>query len=215
MRRDLPRPADLLGRAEPDNLEVASRLARETLSGLDPGAVAERSGAIPSDVGLALAYLGAELGVRLPGWTVHLADGSLLNPYEQVLVLHYLSATGPVPPVREPITFAEVPSGEFYSPAFDRRARIPLLRAFGEDPERVVACAAPLGGRRVDVGDVAVSIPAFPRVEIVPCFHRGDEEFPPDVTLLLSSSIASYLSTEDIAHLAGLTASRIIKESRK
>ena len=56
---------------------------------------------------------------------------------------------------------------------------------------------------------------AFPEVEIILVFWRGDDEFPPDVKLLLSSSIASFLSTEDIAHLAGLTASRIIKESRK
>jgi hypothetical protein len=177
--------------------------------------VAARSGARFLGEGLELVYLGTTLRVRLPGWTVHMPDGTPQNPYEQVLVLHYLASTDPVQPPGDPITFNEVPSGEFYSSAFDRRAKVPLLRAFGADPERARACAAPLGGTRSDHGDLAVSVPAFPRVEIILVFWKGDEEFPADVKLLMSNTIAAYLSTEDIAHLAGLIASRIIKESRK
>jgi hypothetical protein len=190
-------------------------MAREKLAGLDPAAVAGRSGAALAGDHLELVYLGAPLDVRIRDWTVLHPDGTEQNPYEQVLVLHYLSGTDPVPPPGDPVTFGEVPSGEFYSSAFDRRARVPLLGRFGTRPERVLACAAPLGGRPVDHGDLAVCVPAFPRVELILVFWKGDEEFPPDLKILLSSSIASFLSTEDIAHLAGLTASRIIKESKR
>jgi hypothetical protein len=215
MKNDLPSPIDLIRLAEPDNLDVAARLAREKLAPLDPASVAARSGADRTGDGLGLDYLGTPLHVHLPGWIVHYTGGPEINPYEQVLVLHYLASSDPVPSPSEPITFTEVPSGEFYGSAFDRRAKIPLLAAFGEDPERALACAAPFGGTRADHGDLAVSVRAFPHVEIILVFWKGDDEFPPDVKLLLSSSIASFLSTEDIAHLAGLTASRIIKESRK
>ncbi len=215
MKSDLPSPIDLIRLAEPDNLHVATRLAREKLASLDPGAVAGRCGAGHDGDGLDLDYLGTPLRVHLPGWVVHHAGGPELNPYEQVLVLHYLASTDPVPRPADPITFTEVPSGEFYGSAFDRRAKIPLLAAFGENPERALECAAPFGGTRADHGDLAVSVRAFPHVEIILVFWRGDDEFPPDVKLMLSSSIASFLSTEDIAHLAGLTASRIIKESRR
>ncbi|MBW2262486.1 MAG: DUF3786 domain-containing protein [Deltaproteobacteria bacterium] len=215
MMNDLPNPVDLIKLAEPDNLDVAARLAREKLGALDPAVVAARCGAGIVDGGLELVYLGTTLHVRLPGWLIHYAGGPELNPYEQVLVLHYLASSDPVPPPDDPITFTEVPSGEFYGSAFDRRAKIPLLAAFGEDPERAIACAAPYGGTRAEHGDLAVSVRALPNVKIILVFWKGDNEFPPDVKLLLSSSIASFLSTEDIAHLAGLTASRIIKESRR
>ena len=215
MTADLPSPVDLIKLVEPDNLDVAARLARERLASLDPAAVAARCGASLEGDGMTIVYLGTPLVVRTPGWVVHYEGGPELNPYEQVLVLHYLASTDPVPPPADPITFTEVPSGEFYGSAFDRRAKIPLLAAFGEDPERALACAAPFGGTRAEHGDLGVSVKAFPEVEIILVFWRGDDEFPPDVKLLLSSSIASFLSTEDIAHLAGLTASRIIKESRK
>ena len=99
--------------------------------------------------------------------------------------------------------------------AFQRRARNPLLKVFGEAPSRAVPAAETLGGRPVDHGDVAVAIPAFPNVEIILVFHEGDEEFPAEVGLLLSGNITSYLSTEDIATLSGMTAWKLIKGAKK
>lgn len=215
MKTDVPSPIDLIRLVEPDNLDVATHLAREKLATLDPLSQANRCGAVLHEGHVELVYLGTPLRILVPDWTVHLPDGSPLNPYEQVLVLHYISSDSPVPPPTDPIAFSEVPSGEFYSSAFDRRAKKPLLEAFGENPDRALAAAAPLGGTRADHGDLSIRIPALPRVDLILAFWKGDDEFPPDVSLLLSSTIAAYLSTEDIAHLAGITAFNIIKESSK
>lgn len=215
MKRDLPTPAEMLGRAEPDNLEVAARLALEKLTRMDAATQAEHCGAVMAAGGLDLVYLGTPIRVRLPGWSVEIADGPAFSPYEQVLVLHYLSSDEPVPPEADPISFSDVPSGEFYTSAFDRRARIPLLRAFGERPERVVAPALAMGGRSIERGDVGVAIPAFPRIEVILAFWRGDEEFSPEVSVLFSNNVASFLPTEDIAHLAGIVTERVIKGARK
>jgi hypothetical protein len=212
-------PLEAIKLVEQDNLEVAERMALEKLAAQDPRAQARRCGAelVEDDTGahLRLVYLGTPLQVTLPDHRVLLPDATELNPYERVLVLHYLTGEGPVPPESEPITFRQVPSGAFYAAAFDRRAKKPLLSVFGNDPEAAMEAARGLGGTRVTGGDAAVRIPAFPRVDLTLVFHRADEEFPADTTLLLSSSITAFLSTEDIATLAGMTAYKLMKGVRK
>ena len=216
---DSPKSAlEMIEHVEQDNLEVARKMATQKMATLDPEHQARRCGAdvAEDDTGrhLAFGYLGTPVRVTIPGCKVLLPDGSEMNPYERVLVLHYITSDGPVPPDSDPITFKEVPSGAFYSAAFDRRAKNPLLGVFGDDPSRAVKAAESLGGRRADGGDVAVTVPAFPMVDITMVFYRADDEFPADVNLLLSSGITAYLSTEDIATVAGMTAYKLIKGAR-
>jgi hypothetical protein len=212
---DKPNPLEMIKLVEQDNLEVAEKLALESLSTRTPEDVASRCGATIEGDHLTLVYLGTPLAITIPDYKVVMPDGREMNPYERVLVLHYLSGEGPVRAAGDPITFKEVPSGPFYDAAFQRRARNPLLGVFGEDPARAVRAAEALGGRPLEHGDVAVTIPAFPNVQIILVFHEGDEEFPPEVGLLLSGNITSYLSTEDIATLAGMTAWKLIKGANK
>lgn len=214
-----PRSAlEMIEHVEQDNLDVARKMATEKMATLDPQYQARRCKAelAEDDTGphLAFGYLGTVVRVTLPDCKVLLPHGKEMNPYEGVLVLHYITSDGPVPPDSDPITFKEVPSGAFYSAAFDRRAKKPLLGVFGNDPSCAVQAAESLGGRRADGGDVAVTVPAFPMVDITLVFYRADDEFPADVNLLLSGGITAYLSTEDIATVAGMTAYKLIKGAR-
>ncbi len=214
-----PNPLETIRLVEQDNLDVAERLALSKLASLDIERQALRCGARLVDDGgqrhLSFDYIGTPLRVTTPEHLVYLPGGKELEQYERVLVLHYLSSDGPVLPEREPITFKEVPSGEFYSSAFDRRAKKPLVAVFGANPERAVPAAESIGGRLDRGGDVAVTIPAFPRIDITLVFYRADEEFGADVSLFMSSQITSYLSTEDIATLSGLTAYKLIRGAKK
>jgi len=55
------------------------------------------------------------------------------------------------------------------------------------------------------MGDVSVTIQAFPKVPITFIIWRGDEEFPPNGTILFDSSIKdNLLSAEDISELVSM-----------
>ncbi len=206
-----------------NNLEVSRGIAVDLLQGLDARVQAERCGAVlhlEQGTGgldrMEMRFMGEDIEIRIPEWEAHRArDGSRLDAREEILVLHYLGSTGAPPPDGDPITFGEVPSGEFYMAAFRRRAVGPLLAAFGQSPDGLLAASAPLGGTATAGGDAAVLVPALPRIDVTVVVWKGDDEFPPDATLLLSRGIASYLTTEDVAVLCGTIAVRLMKESWK
>jgi hypothetical protein len=122
--------------------------------------------------------------------------------WDAILILHYLGSDAPVPPKGEPIAFADMIEGKFYDPAFQGRCRVPLERKFGAAPDK-------LGGCAWDRGDVSVVVPAFPRVDVHLVLYRGDDEFPPSATVLFSSTVASFLSAEDVAVLGGAVVGRM------
>jgi hypothetical protein len=122
---------------------------------------------------------------------------------DQVLLLHYLITATGAPIENKWITFREVPSGPFYYPSFVKRAIAPLVACFGDDPEGLKKVGTKMGELMSEPGDIAVRILALPRVPVVLSLWKGDDEFPPEGNILFDASIISYLSTEDIAYLAG------------
>lgn len=204
---------------EQDNYRVALDLAREELSALDPQKQALRCGArlVDSTGGkvIELKYLDCTCEIDHPGGAIRIKgrDDSL-SEWEQILVLHYLISRSPVPPEGEPIVFSQVPSGVFYDSAFKRRVKNHFLSVFSRRPELLEPAAEKLGGEKYESsGDVSVSIPPLPKVSLYFVLWKADEEFPADMNLLMSSTIASYLPTEDIAVLGGIAAGKLIKHA--
>jgi len=65
------------------------------------------------------------------------------------------------------------------------------------------------------MGDVSVTIQAFPKTPITFVIWRGDEEFPPNGTILFDSSIKNnLLSPEDIAELVSMIVYSMIAKVR-
>ena len=141
-----------------------------------------------------------------------------LSLQEQVLLLHYLRGswkTRGASPTGEWVAFQDIPDGRFYLDAFQKRAKLPLLKAFGADPERLQDLAAQVfGAVPVDFGDVSVRVDALPLVPLVLTLWKGDDEFPPEGSLLFDQSISRILSAEDVAWLAGMVVFPLIGLSR-
>jgi hypothetical protein len=127
---------------------------------------------------------------------------------QQILILHYLKgawASGGAPVTGQWISFQEVPDGRFYMDAFQRRAKNPLLQAFGERPERLIGIAGDAyGAVPLDQGDFSVVVKALPLVPMALVLWKGDDEFPPEGNILFDRNISGILSAEDIAWLAGM-----------
>ena len=208
---------------EQDNYSVALDLARRTFAAQDPAEQARRTGCRlvgepePDRLVVEVRYLDLTCRVTHPEGHVSIAGSQEALPdWEQILVLHYLVSTGKVPAPDDPIIFSQVPSGAFYEAAFQRRVKNHFLSLFGRTPELLLPAAERLGGGKHEgvTGDIGVRIPAFPRVDLFFILWKADAEFPADVNLLMSSSIASFLPTEDIAVLGGIAAGKLIRYAR-
>lgn len=123
---------------------------------------------------------------------------------DQVLIAHYLLGASDETETGEWITFRDIPDGHFYYDAFLRRARDPFIKTFGQNPELYEKVASMIGGTPVkELGDVAFDFRVFPKITVRIVLWKGDEEFPPEASILFDRNIQFFLPVEDIAYLSG------------
>jgi len=196
--------------------ELAYKLACDQLANIDNiEQQCVKSGAqyqvIDSKRVITTEYLNRACLISLPDIGISLMDSEETIPLrDKILILHYLSQAKGTPLTNKVISYKELPEGSNYFPIFSKRAIKPILDRFSKEPKRLVDVAAKLGGYKVDYGDVAVTINAFPRVPITFVLWKGDEEFPPEGNILFDSTIPDYLSTEDINVLCEAIAWRLV-----
>ena len=198
-----------------DDYKQALALGKEELSGKDLNQIAvyagaEMRGGEEERSCICLEFLKKEILISWPDieFSYNKTPEKEVSIQEKVLLLHYLHGAyalkGPTV-VGEWISFQEVPDGKFYLDAFHRRARDPLVRAFGEKPELLERLAKEaFQAVPADQGDVSVIVQALPLVPIELILWAGDDEFPPSGNILFDRSIIDIISAEDIAWLSGM-----------
>jgi len=194
-----------------DDYKRAFELAKEKLKAMNPKRIADQSESKfevedTKNPCLKLNFLNREVTIQWPEVKFLPLSGEKEVPIqEQVLILHYLLGCPGSKIQREWIAYQEIPDGRFYLDAFVRRAKEPMLKAFGPQPELLVELSEKVyGAIPFDQGDFSVVIQAFPKVPVALVLWRGDEEFPPDGNILFDRSITEILSAEDVAWLAGM-----------
>ncbi len=187
----------------------ALALARQQLAQRDPRELARRAGVAYDDRGegqglFVLPFIGQPLQVTFP-------DGrALARDAVTLLLLHYLLRADGYPLGDRWIAFRELEDGLLYDQAFRSRLEPALLHAFAHDLERFEQAARALGGSPLALGDKAFSLDVLPRIRMALIFYRGDEEFPPGVSVLFDSAASHYLPTEDLAILGGMLAGKLM-----
>ncbi len=201
-----------------DDYKESFRLASVELKKRDPASLAKAAGAVFSpDKGLIVSFLGTEYRVAIHPQT----DIAKVNSEEEVsipdkiLIAHYLLGATGKKPAGKLITFRQIPDGQFYFEAFQRRARDPLANYFGDNGRLFVKCAEMLGAVPVEIGDFGMEFSVFPHIRIQLVLWSGDEEFPADATILFDESVHRILSAEDIAVMCGSLVYRLIGLGRK
>ena len=134
---------------------------------------------------------------------------------DKILILHYFTQAKGTPLTNKLISFKELPEGTHYFPTFYLRAIKSLVSCFGKEPHRLLDIAKNLDGRKADYGDAAVTINAFSRVPITLVLWQGDDEFPPEGSIMFDSTISDYLPTEDIIVLCETTVRRLVKAAKE
>ncbi len=198
-----------------DDYKAAIALAVAELQQINPKRLENRTGAQhfveAAHEGLIVPYFGQPRRVSWPEVRISPGEGQKDIPLtEQILILHYLLHASGEPLTGRTIDFRQVPEGGFYWSAFVSRAKTPLLSTFGHDLALYTKVAASLGGEPLPLGDAAARFQAFPRVPVTHVLWGGDEEFPPEASILYDETIPGYLPTEDIAALSGASVYRLM-----
>ncbi|MDQ1334160.1 MAG: hypothetical protein QG552_1110 [Thermodesulfobacteriota bacterium] len=197
--------------AKMDDYNKAVELGIAGLTEKNPKRIADLSGAAfdPGSDGktaLRLDFLGRGVTVAWPELRISFSEsGDEMPIQEQILLLHYLNGAKGAAPTGDWIAYQEVPDGKFYLDAFIRRAKNPMVGVFGNQPELLVKLATKrYGASPLNEGDLSVRVQALPLIPVALILWRGDEEFPPEGTILFDRNVSEILSAEDIAWLAGM-----------
>lgn len=204
-----------------DDYRESFRLASEQLVAADLEKIAERAGVTFSrrdggPVEMGLNFLASPFVVQVGDRVQVMREGQENDvPLpEKIIIAHYLLHASGKPATGQLITFRQIPDGHFYYDAFQRRARDPLLAAFGNNRELFLTCGRLLDGKPVDSGDFGMSFQVLPRTTIRLVLWEGDDEFPPEASILFDSIIREDFSAEDIAVLSGMLVYRLMGIAR-
>jgi hypothetical protein len=151
---------------------------------------------------ITLKFLNRVYRISLLDMTISLAESSeTIELRDQILILHYLTGAKGTPLSGELIAYQELREG----------APKPLIDYCGANPERLPEISSLIGGCQTNLGDIAVTIPAFSRVPVTVVIWRGDDEFPPNANILFDKTILDYLPAEDINVLCQSIVWRLVK----
>lgn len=141
------------------------------------------------------------------------ADGKTPGIEAAILLLHYLSFFQcQAEQANKWVSLKEIPNGGIlFYPAFHKTAIQGLIKAFGDRPELLLACAARLGGQAAKFGDAAAVFQVFPKIPLCAAIWEGDEEIAANATILYDPSITYFLHIESIIGVGGHLARRLIK----
>jgi len=135
-----------------------------------------------------------------------------------ILILHYLlgilrygyKQTG------QWISFKELKGGNSYLPAFQKNTIRPMVDRLRSDPEGVFRdfrnSIERFGGQLVVGGDCSVEIMTFSEIYIRVVLWRGDDELPPEASMIFDKGLTEVLSTEDMAVFLDFVAHSILGE---
>ncbi|MDH7576782.1 MAG: DUF3786 domain-containing protein [Bacillota bacterium] len=131
---------------------------------------------------------------------------------EKALILQYLSQAPGDPLTNRWISYSELPNGMYHDRPFKVEAVEPLAEIFGGQPGKLLEVAHTLGGRELMIGDVGVTIPAFPRILVAIILWVADEEFPARANIVFDAVTPKYLSTAAV-YVLGSIITRRLKEA--
>jgi hypothetical protein len=185
---------------------LRNRLADHTFDEL-----IRRSGARRlDDARIGLRCVGRDYVVGYPDGIVLDAGGAPAEVGTAILLLLYLLESTGRNLEGEWVSFEQLPGGAGYMGSFRGRVIGPVLRTFGSDPSALARAAEALDGEPLALGDVAVRLPALPRVPMAYILWGGDAEFAASASVVFDASVEGYLDAEAVTVLAELATRRLV-----
>lgn len=205
-----------LDSAVPRNYRDAYERACALMKGRDPRIDAETAGVDYVDLGegrgrFTIPLLNKRFEVDWPGLQVREVGGGEPSYVVQLLLLHYLLISDGIALRGQWVSFRDIPDGRVYYPAFRGGSEKRLLERFGPDAAAFRSAAEALGGRPLDLADHAYAFDLLPRLPMAVLLWEGDDEFPPELHILMDATAGNYLPTEDLAVIARYLAACLLR----
>lgn len=199
-----------------DHYEQALLLGLEAFARKDPGRIAQKARAEFMDRCVILPHLDRKISLNVDSrrFTI-LETGEEVPIWLAILTVHYLNNADGSEPKGKLKHFREFKEGHFYEPAFNRQTKEILIKAFGENPEPMIAAGKKLRGKIVKSGDAAVELPYFPCLPITCIVWRGDEEFPAEASVLFDETAEVFFSAEDMAVAGQMAVVELLRASER
>ncbi len=207
-----------------DDYKMALRLGKERLKDRNPHLICRYAGMDieekESNIIFKIRWLNRDVEIQWPEFHMEYVEGGRELPIqESILILHYINGcmeAGQRELTNNWISFKDIPDGRFYLDAFNKRAKDPLVDAFGKDPDLLIPVISSLyAGEALDLGDVSIKISPLPLIRVLLVMWKGDEEFPPEGNILFDENISQILSAEDIAWLSQMIVFPAVGELRR
>jgi len=196
------------------NLETTLRIAIENFQVKDPSEMSWKSKCSfnTEKKTFMVPFMRKDFCVSYPSGEIDFCNNSEEVPIIwKILMLHYLVRATGTPLTGNSISYKELPGGDIYFNPFKKRTILPFLKIFGTNPRKLLEITESIGGVVSNMGDYSVTINVLPRIPITYVLWEGDDEFPPNATVLFDETAKEYLHTEDFAFVASLTVYEMAK----
>jgi hypothetical protein len=116
----------------------------------------------------------------------------------QVIILTYLLSAREIPLADRLVAVGSLKGGKCFFQGAHSFPLDPLIAQYGRDVNGFLDRGLSLGAVQEDYGDVSVRFPAFPRIAVVMVLWRGDDEFPPRLSVVFDASVDQHLPLDAI-----------------
>lgn len=133
-------------------------------------------------------------------------------PSQAVLIYYFYTSDGSILTGKW-VSFADLPDGRIYNPAFQGYSGDEIARRFSLDVDAFQSACERGGGVATVLGDSAYIFHALPRLPLLVNYWCGDEDFPSTCKILFDHSANHYLPTDVCAILGSMLTRKIIKNA--
>jgi hypothetical protein len=175
---------------------------------LDPDAVCRRAWvAVHPPRGFRVPFLNLELWVDLDQRCLRRRQAAqwrrIAYPLLELVILVYLRHACDAVLTQEMISVNDLKDAHFFQGPHQLKTA-PVVELFGWDSARFARAAESIGGKAVDLADLAYALPALPKIPLYYLLWEGDDEFEPNASILFDRSIQSHLNADAIWGLVNL-----------
>jgi hypothetical protein len=135
----------------------------------------------------------------------------VLHPYFILMILVYLVEAKDSKPTHTWISEKDLQGGSTFFRGPHHLQVEELEARFGKNPESFLRAGRQLGGSEILYGDKGFALDVFPKVSLAYVLWKGDEEFPPRISLLFDSTIQSHLALDVIWCMVSETTRRLLE----
>jgi len=189
---------------------------RESLRNQPPFALAGYMGASYTETGpgqgeFRLSLWESEILVSTPEFEVFDSLQERFPGRIQALVLYYFITAKGTPLRGDWVSFADLPGGRMYSPAFQGYSGDQIVKACGMRLDAFESACCKAGGHKVEGADAAYFFHGLPRVSLLVTYWLGEAEFPSASKVLFDSAACHYLPLDGCAILGSMLTQRILR----